>query len=347
MTNGDSSFVYRRSGGVRHRPEADIESIRDLLRGGYGSERSILKELIQNAEDAGSSRMDVLHLPGDPTSPHSLLRAPGLVVVNNGAFTEEHRDAISKISLGTKGNEDRGIGRFGKGLKSIFAWCEAFFIVARTDPERGWPGTYISDLFNPWHGWRHSDWDAEFDSFGGNLVSGAEQHLDPSYRAGKSWLALWFPLRCHAHGAHAAEEWIYQLFPGDNPKFYQSLCAELRSLTPSLVSLRSLEHIAIVERNIDSHESLLFDLPRQSQRIPAPDTAPGTVTAVNGNINLRAVNARNTPYQYCGLAGRLHDEEVAHLKAARDWPLVVQRTRGQNSASCPAKGEPHFATLST
>src|SRR5882762_9361534 len=337
MTNGDSSFVYRRSGGVRHRPEADIESIRDLLRGGYGSERSILKELIQNAEDAGSSRMDVLHLPGDPTSPHSLLRAPGLLVVNNGAFTEEHRDAISQISLGTKGTEDRAIGRFGKGLKSIFAWCEAFFIVARTDPERGWPGTYISDLFNPWHGWRHSDWDAEFDSFGGNLVSGAEQHLDPSYRAGKSWLALWFPLRCqaHAHSAHAAEEWIYQLFPGDNPKFYQSLCAELCSLTPSLVSLRSLEHITIVERNIDSHESLLFDFPRQSQRIPAPDSAPGTVTAVNGNINLRAVNDRNTPYQYCGLAGRLHDEEVAHLKGARDWPLVVQRTRGQNSASCP------------
>src|SRR5260370_5686920 len=135
MTNGDSSFVYRRSGGVRHRPEADIESIRDLLRGGYGSERSILKELIQNAEDAGSSRMDVLHLPGDPTSPHSLLRAPGLLVVNKRAFTEEHRDAISPISLVTKGTEDRPIGRFGLGLKTSFASCEAFATVASSHPD--------------------------------------------------------------------------------------------------------------------------------------------------------------------------------------------------------------------
>src|SRR5260370_37243768 len=112
--------------------------------------------------------MDVLHLPGDPTSPHSLLRAPGLLVVNNGAFTEEHRDAISQISLGTKGTEDRAIGLFGKGLKRIFAWCEEFFIVARTDPERGWPGTYISVLFNPWHDRRHCDCVVDFECISRN-----------------------------------------------------------------------------------------------------------------------------------------------------------------------------------
>lgn len=44
-----SPFSARRSGGVRHPPETDIESIRDLLRG-YDESRSILKELIQNAE---------------------------------------------------------------------------------------------------------------------------------------------------------------------------------------------------------------------------------------------------------------------------------------------------------
>ena len=349
MKNDASSFISHRSGGVRHPPEADIESIRDLLRGGYDSARSILKELIQNAEDAGSSQMDVLHLPGDPASPHSLLRGPGLLVVNDGTFTKENRDAITQISLGTKGTEDRAIGRFGKGLKSVFAWCEAFFIIAHTDPKLGWPGTPISDFFNPWHGWRHGDWDEEFDSLGEILVGKTEQYLDTIYPAGKSWLALWFSLRrqAHANSAHAAEEWIYELFPGDDPEFYQTLCGELRSLTPSLVSLRSLQHIAIVDRNADSHESLILDFPRQSQRIPAPDTAPGFVTAVDGNINLRSVDDRNTPYKYCGLAGRLRDEEVARFKAAGDWPRVVERTYGQNSASCPVKGEPHFATLIT
>src|SRR5437867_11983278 len=112
MAGDGSSFVSRRSGGVRHPPEADIESIRDLLRG-YGSPWSILKELIQNAEDAEASRMDVVYVSGDPASPHSLLRGPGLLVANDGRFTEEDRDAITQINPETKGTEDRPIGRFG------------------------------------------------------------------------------------------------------------------------------------------------------------------------------------------------------------------------------------------
>ena len=128
------------SGGVRHLPEADIESIRDLLRG-YGSARSILKELIQNAEDAQAGRLDLFLMPGDPESSHPLLRGPGLLAANDGDFCQEDRKAITQISLGTKGTAERAIGRFGKGLKSVFAWCEAFFIVARTDPALGW-GNY-------------------------------------------------------------------------------------------------------------------------------------------------------------------------------------------------------------
>src|SRR5207253_973279 len=98
-----------------------IESIIDLLRG-YTSARSILKELIQNAEDARSSRLDVLYIPGDSASPHTLLQCPGLLVANDGLFKLEDRDAITQLNLGTKGTEDRAIGRFGKGLKSVFAW---------------------------------------------------------------------------------------------------------------------------------------------------------------------------------------------------------------------------------
>ena len=45
-------------------------------------------------------------------------------------LTDEHRSAIRQINLGTKGTDHRAIGRFGKGLKSVFAWCEAFFIIA-------------------------------------------------------------------------------------------------------------------------------------------------------------------------------------------------------------------------
>src|SRR5215208_4379270 len=102
MSSNTRPFNTHRCGGVRHQPEADIESIRDILRG-YGSPRSILKELIQNAEDAEASRISIRYLPGDPTSSHSLLKGPGLLVANDGIFQEEHRDAITQINLGTKG----------------------------------------------------------------------------------------------------------------------------------------------------------------------------------------------------------------------------------------------------
>src|SRR5262249_32256788 len=153
MAEPETTFAASLSGGVHHSPEADIESIRDLLRG-YGLSRSILKELIQNAEDSRASQMDIRYIRGDGNATHPLFRGPGLLVVNNGVFTQENRIAIRQINLGTKGTEERAIGRFGKGLKSVFAWCEAFFIIARTCPDQGWPAPhYIMDFFNPWHGW--------------------------------------------------------------------------------------------------------------------------------------------------------------------------------------------------
>lgn len=165
-----------RTGGVRHTAAADIESIRDLLRG-YGSGGSILKELIQNAEDAGANRMDMLYLPGELEAPHALLRGPSLLVINDGDFKPEHRDAITQMNLGTKGTDERAIGRFGKGLKSVFFWCEAFFVIARTDSRLGWEKPLIADLFNPWHDWLYGEWDQEFNQNAATIAQRATEHF--------------------------------------------------------------------------------------------------------------------------------------------------------------------------
>ncbi|MCU1248749.1 MAG: hypothetical protein JWQ49_1778 [Edaphobacter sp.] len=339
-------FASRRSGGVRHAPEADIESIRDLLQG-CGSARSILKELIQNAEDANATRMDLLYLKGDPTSPFALLKGPGLLVANNGVFTEGDRDAITQINLGTKGTDERAIGRFGKGLKSIFAWCEAFFIIARTDLALGRQDNYIVDFFNPWHGWRRGEWDDEFSIHWDILAAETVRHLNTIYPVGKPWLALWFPLRHRAQGggAQVADEWISSLFPGNNPEFYETFSSELRSLAPSLVTLRSLQRIEFIDCTADPRNSITLQFPSQSQRVPPPGATAGFVSHVNGTMLLHGSVGRDMEYQYCGLAGHLRNEEVAHLQDADDWRKVVQRTQISSSASHRAKGKPHFATL--
>src|SRR5262245_48484847 len=160
----NSNGRYDRLRGVQHMPQADIQNIRDLLRG-YGSETNLLKELIQNAEDAQAKHLDLILIPGDPEANHPLMRTSGLCVVNDGVFEPKHLQAIFRMGLGTKGADPRAIGRFGKGLKSVFAFCEAFFIAARVNRDRdnGWDRDEVSEFFNPWYDWRHIDWDKTFD----------------------------------------------------------------------------------------------------------------------------------------------------------------------------------------
>lgn len=347
MANNAPSFKANISGGVEHLAETDIETIRDLLRG-YGESRSILKELIQNAEDAGATRLDLIYLRPDKAAKHSLMRGPALLAVNDGAFTEEHRLAIRQINLGTKGTDDRAIGRFGKGLKSVFAWCEAFFIISRTDMALGWPVPFIADLFNPWHGWRHTNWEEEFDKHSPTITDRAEGCVSASYPGNSPWLAFLFPLRSTSHDrdAEGEAEWIDNRFPGDDAQFMGKLAAEMRKLAPSLVNLRHIKRITIGGENSVSTADLVWCLPDASQRIPAPD-GPEQVTAVNGEAVVRDHSSKEKRYCYTGFAGLLPANLVAHLEQAQDWPKVVKRTQGRSMAACKAKGKPHFATLIT
>jgi hypothetical protein len=62
------------------------------------STRSILKELLQNADDAGARTVLVgwTPSPGGHTS-HQLLQGPALFVVNDGTFTARDADAINRF----------------------------------------------------------------------------------------------------------------------------------------------------------------------------------------------------------------------------------------------------------
>ena len=351
MASNVPSFKASLSRGVEHLTESDIEAIRDLLRG-YGSSKGILKELIQNAEDAEASRLDFIYVPPDESAAHVLARGPGLLVANNGPFKEEHRDAICQINLGTKGTDDRAIGRFGKGLKSVFAWCEAFFIIAKTDITRGWPVSSIIDLFNPWHGWRHTDWDEEFVRDSPEIAARAKNYVATIYGEDSPWLAFWFPLRqaSHKQDTEGEVDWIFEgtdaRLPGEDPAFRTKLTTALRDLAPSLVNLQHLKRITMADGPSPDSPFAEWRMPDTSQRIPAP-WGPEQLAPVAGQTFFRNNSHGEELYQYSGLAGRLPRAEVAHLEEAQDWPRVVKRTKGRSMAGCKAKGTPHFATLIT
>jgi hypothetical protein len=121
---------------------AVINLIRENLNDRYRRGFPVIKELIQNADDAGATRFDFGVSPGLPHASHSLLQGPALVVANNGRFTDEDATAINSIGLSNKPAEHGTIGKFGLGLKSIFHFCEAFFY-CHSEQE-------VLRLVNPW-----------------------------------------------------------------------------------------------------------------------------------------------------------------------------------------------------
>lgn len=98
-----------------------VNLIADNLRDRYKSGFPILKELIQNADDAKAKRLVFGMHPGfGEHASHPLLQGPGLWVFNDGEFKKDDERAIRSFGLNSKAGESGAIGKFGLGMKSVF-----------------------------------------------------------------------------------------------------------------------------------------------------------------------------------------------------------------------------------
>jgi hypothetical protein len=351
MANDTTSGRIRLRG-IQHPPEADIQNIRDLLQG-YGSGGSLMKELIQNAEDAQAKHLDLILAPGYAGATHPLLRSPALCAVNDGEFEPRHREAIFRLGLGTKGADPRAIGRFGKGLKSVFALCEAFFITARTNHQNGWnPGEPICDFFNPWNGWRHADWDDAFDGGTEAVFSHVAQEVAAFGADCPHWLAFWLPLRHpgQKNDVRGPVAWIHEssakVLPGEDEMLGEALTADFKRLAPSLVTLRNLRRIRLIDARSGKRIITEWSVHPESDRCSEPGTMRETEyltgTLILSNASVPAVNL-----EYVGYAGTLPEITVAGARARNGWPTVVDISESGSTADQKAKGEPHYATILT
>ena len=82
----------RPNAGIVRSPLDEIKAIQTLLADVYadaGDGRTLVRELVQNADDAGARRLKLAVLEhGWPDARNSLLRGPALLVANNGAFPD-------------------------------------------------------------------------------------------------------------------------------------------------------------------------------------------------------------------------------------------------------------------
>ncbi|XP_030840846.1 sacsin-like [Strongylocentrotus purpuratus] len=92
----------------------------------YPSDETILKELLQNADDAGATE---IHFVYDPRSHNGnkllgdsmkALQGPALCVFNNQSFTDEDIRGIQNLGEGSKADHMGKIGRYGVGFNAVY-----------------------------------------------------------------------------------------------------------------------------------------------------------------------------------------------------------------------------------
>ena len=88
----------------------------------------IIKELIQNADDAGATEFNICYDARSHTTDKGMLFFPGmskahgpaLIVHNNRTFKDEDFENIQMLAAGTKRSDHLKIGKFGTGFCSVY-----------------------------------------------------------------------------------------------------------------------------------------------------------------------------------------------------------------------------------
>ena len=92
----------------------------------YKDGLTIIKEMIQNADDAEATEVNILYDARQHTTEKLLFKGmgdshgPALVVHNNSTFTNEDFESITKLAGATKANKPLKIGKFGVGFCSVY-----------------------------------------------------------------------------------------------------------------------------------------------------------------------------------------------------------------------------------
>ena len=192
------------------------QRIRNILRS-YTHNETVLKELLQNADDAKASRLYFIlderthgteKLPSDNWKE---LQGPALLVWNDKGFTEENFTGISNLGLGSKRSKEESIGQFGIGFNVVYHLtdCPSFFTNGNTlcalDPHcRYVPG---ATQRNPGMRWKNLD-----TKFWNNWCDLKSTYLREKIKCpdemSSNGTLFRFPLRCTEKSGMVEEDYV-------------------------------------------------------------------------------------------------------------------------------------------
>lgn len=307
---------------------AVINQIRQNITDRYKSGFPIIKELVQNADDAHAHRMDFVFSPGIPDALHPLLQGPALIVLNDGSFDEKNARAINSIGLSSKAGNPNAVGRYGLGLKSVFHLCEAFFFLSDGDPflhivnpwaEKVGPGQEVDQVHPEWNSINASD---------AKLIL---QNLESILKTYSRFLCIWIPLRRESHFDHGRHPIIREV-PGEKwdeiekiirPVSLQSsgLENELGRLFPQL---RDLENLRVLRLSEKKKVEIIIDLGlvTDSTRLafPSKKIEPNTPRQFYGHLSLLSSDGKRAGIEYAGVENYLEGSIFESLLSSHLWP---------------------------
>jgi len=333
--------------GFLHDPANDINLLQDLLRNRYRNRFDIIKELLQNADDAKATEMHLGWSEGLPEATHPLLHGPAVFAANNGPFTTQHANAIRRLGLNAKASDPGAIGKFGLGLKSVFHVCEAFFYASSTGYDAGDGVRRKGNILNPWSETGvHEEWNFLADEDLALLLT----HLDRVWHGGE-WFVVWVPLRTRAH-CDGCEPIMSGAFLEDLPDlrdelFPSNFDRRIGSYLPLLRWLRRVSIWAIGNAGTASLKCFgESDIGRSKRRVFDRSPLTDRLPCFTGRVRIGPSDepSPGTDLVYAGQEGWVPELDRTDKK---DWPHVFSLDENGKAKFGPEKAFPHCAVVFT
>jgi hypothetical protein len=324
-----------------------INQIQTLLTERYKKGFPVIKEITQNANDGGASKLHIALVQDvNCDISHPLLKRPAIVFINDGDFSDKDEIAILKFGSDFNVSDTSKVGKFGLGQKSVFHFCEAFFYLAKSSTSHKYQA-----FVNPWaeqvksnEGWQYQD--IHRSSWSG-LSTTDSQYLEDYLRNqelindNQQFFVLWIPLRQESDLDRYILPNTYPNIHSIGGQLSERLDVKVATLLPMLRSLKTVNYW--VESESGRLEKKFSVSQGNDSGSSARDSLePNLVRSFNGRVNK---SDDQDFVQYLGKEIKLENNWVRTIHDSRDWPRRRTKDDKGNHISIPDKSDSHCAVI--